>query len=1381
MSAANKHQTSWWIVVLSVLLISSTLTSSLAYYIFVLPLLAISVIIAVPGGTLWLTWRNEGKLLVESGGTSGKEGRFRGSGSARRRTAPPLYFTSPAAWAMTQTKASWESSTTDRPTLFPDAPPFLAAAIQDLLSFITRDFIVKWYSSMSDSPVFPNAVEQTISETLVSVANRVSEVDWSDVLVGRILPLLTSHLDTFPAAEQALRRQDLLPESDELDLFLASRYSAELKSGKLHQAVDVASPNSRPAEEAWLRSLFGKILPLILPEREMESPAVAIMVREIVACAVMLPVFDMLGDPDFWNRIIDDKAGNAIRDQKMVNQFREALDKQAPSIPSPTSRVSSGSNLPSQDTGLRRTETISVRTGQRQFDAWLKGIGKTKNLADAKRLRSDLTGQIRKAKGMTEGRTPEEIVEGVKIAQWNDYIDRLQTAKRKIDQRIEELGGTSGETRRAQAATIYDSKLTSVFRLRDILRDPTSLSYFMEFEERRKSSERVQFWLLVEGLKDPLEEQVDETILGSRTAVPLLSTDAIDDLRLIWESYLSRDPFKSSSSHLNTIRSFVEQIVPDSFPLQELRRVRYAIFAIQTEVLETMEEEEFPSFVASDLYFKAIANLQLPSASESPLTVTPSEALPSTLSHGRRRSLSNPIRTSRQSSIPLPTESRQARTPSPAPHIQLAPTKALSSIRTETLPPQVTFKDPFDSPKVRRTGSENGHDLHTSRKTSSGSLDTQNSTSSGAISRKGGAVGLSDSLEFLMTSPTPETQERSPLFDEVLPEQSAEPDDSGEPSPNSEDDYIRVETIEAIQDALNSILETNAKTPTLPQRQLSSNGSPQEQKSLTGKTRRTLPPPRHPSLSSFPASNPSTSHSSPTSTSLSSPVRPPPNRTVSSSSAPLSTRRQKAVFEDAESLDDLELDQGEADFDPQSIKLAAPGDLNLPAEIRRLAASLEKLKNQESVVGALIRKAELTGNASELKLLVKSQDSLRREIRAATFQKDQYENQEAENKLTPTGTRVIIPGTTVGQAEGQNFQLYLVEVHQVNGDGSFRSGWIVTRRYSEFASLYSKLKDKFVPARYLDFPSKRIVTSYSKEFIEQRRIGLERYLQALIKIPVICRSQELRAFLSQQTISLPKSDPSPRIPAGLNINLNHGFIRTFYRSVTSGIDDVLGTSTTSMMDTIVERLSQQAAVGVIQAEDLVEQTMSDTYNAVSNSRIGEEGLTYFTAPICDLFVTVFELREKNNWLRRQAILIVLQQVLGGAIERKFRDSVKMLLAPTQLVGYIASLKAGLWPDGQLKPKTPPRTAEEKLATKESANRKLSALMPDVAANLIGRHNARNGARTLFAILQNKRLLKHLIFSIVDEVVAVVFPEITPRSSSATPSSTLATPRPLFVS
>ena len=53
---------------------------------------------------------------------------------------------------------------------------------------------------------------------------------------------------------------------------------------------------------------------------------------------------------------------------------------------------------------------------------------------------------------------------------------------------------------------------------------------------------------------------------------------------------------------------------------------------------------------------------------------------------------------------------------------------------------------------------------------------------------------------------------------------------------------------------------------------------------------------------------------------------------------------------------------------------------------------------------------------------------------------------------------------------------------------------------------------------------------------------------------------------------------------------------------------------------------------------------------------GESGLGSFTAPICDLFIEIFDLQE-NNWLRRQAIVILLQQVLGGTVERYVQDGV----------------------------------------------------------------------------------------------------------------------------
>jgi sorting nexin-25 len=46
----------------------------------------------------------------------------------------------------------------------------------------------------------------------------------------------------------------------------------------------------------------------------------------------------------------------------------------------------------------------------------------------------------------------------------------------------------------------------------------------------------------------------------------------------------------------------------------------------------------------------------------------------------------------------------------------------------------------------------------------------------------------------------------------------------------------------------------------------------------------------------------------------------------------------------------------------------------------------------------------------------------------------------------------------------------------------------------------------------------------------------------------------------------------------------------------------------------------------------------------------ESGSTVFTAPICDLFIEMFDLDE-SNWLRRQAVVVILQQFLGSTIER----------------------------------------------------------------------------------------------------------------------------------
>jgi sorting nexin-25 len=67
--------------------------------------------------------------------------------------------------------------------------------------------------------------------------------------------------------------------------------------------------------------------------------------------------------------------------------------------------------------------------------------------------------------------------------------------------------------------------------------------------------------------------------------------------------------------------------------------------------------------------------------------------------------------------------------------------------------------------------------------------------------------------------------------------------------------------------------------------------------------------------------------------------------------------------------------------------------------------------------------------------------------------------------------------------------------------------------------------------------------------------------------------------------------------------------------------------------------------------------------------------------------------------------------LAHEVTRKIRDHFKILLSESRVLSYITLLRENLWPSGKLKPMELPRSAEEKIRTRDEANRKLSFLVP----------------------------------------------------------------------
>jgi sorting nexin-25 len=177
-------------------------------------------------------------------------------------------------------------------------------ALDRLLDLIQRHFILPWYSRISPSPAFPKGTDTLIRHVIANLVTQGEHVDWSSLLVSRIVPIVRDHLQHYRSVE---------------NLASDSRTALPLPLPiKAHPALSTPDHSSAsgtpPLVEAHLRSQLALLMGRLLPEAD-RSEVVKLLVREIVLGAVLLPVYEMLCDPDFWNRQIDDRGGRYLHEQ----------------------------------------------------------------------------------------------------------------------------------------------------------------------------------------------------------------------------------------------------------------------------------------------------------------------------------------------------------------------------------------------------------------------------------------------------------------------------------------------------------------------------------------------------------------------------------------------------------------------------------------------------------------------------------------------------------------------------------------------------------------------------------------------------------------------------------------------------------------------------------------------------------------------------------------------------------------------------------------------------------------------------------------------------------------------------------------------------------
>ncbi|KAH0536186.1 hypothetical protein FGG08_006925 [Glutinoglossum americanum] len=1136
-----------------------------------------------------------------------------------------LAFVAPDIW-QAEVAALDEVAVYNHSPLYPDST-IISNALDDLLDLILRDFVEEWYCNISRDLSFANEVDRTIRTAIERLRDRLFAIDIVEIAISRLVPTITDHLKDFYEAERAVRGKNLnrnVTESEELDLAIAAKY----REGKLHPAASLSFSDTKLVQQEHLRKIAERLLPELLPEKEIKSRAVGILVREIVACAVLFPVMQMLSDPDTWNQLMEAYGRSMLQDRKTVRKLRAALDEHA--SPMPKSK---------RATPFLR---LAPNDNERKFERFIRSIRLCNNLSDARRFRSEVSSQLKR-----ESRVP---------GQDQIYIRRLETGKRILDQKVAflEAGGSPSISKNHALIVPIKGSFSRLENttLTEVLRDASGLSYFMEYMDRKHLMTLVQFWIVVDGFRNPLEDDIGE---GEEllTAPPTWTESDRADLAQISEAYLSKPELKVPERSRESVKSFLKA-GRDGTPLQ-YQKARGAILRAQSAALEEMQAHHFPNFKTSDLFYKYLTSDE---ASARAASTVPSET------HLHQQYSRGPVlgQSAYQNTLNWP-------------------------------PSGVNSK----SDDLRRAAAS--------------SVDLKHSAEV--------ADGIAPARRSFDTSPS------TPLFDDdydVDPLSRSRQSIDTDPGLGDQGPDSRV--VEAMEAALNDIMED---APNLEDSRGSLLGhspegsiiSPHDNDSTRSSLDITrLDPNGHgdrekakPSISSLGLVNTS-------------------GRIGVFSDDDLFPDEQKFIQDEHEDPEGDEEEKGQED----EIHEAAPGDLGLVEAISGLNSDIERLATQESVIDSLTRKAELTNNTAELRILRKSKSSLQREIRRKEMQRQQYIIQESDNSLYGRST-VKIKSIMVGNEDGREYALYVIEVHRKAGEQMPAATWAIARRYSEFHDLHQRLRAKYPSVRQLDFPRRRVVMKLQRDFLHKRRVALEKYLTELLLVPEVCRSRDLRSFLSQQTIA------PPSIQDGDAQEERRDIITRLYNTVADGMEDILGNIpvldqlSVAGQNLISAAANQLTTLPTAISEDPLTAAEAEAeLNAFENRE-----LEPFVKPICDIFLETFELNRGNNWLRGRAVVVILHQLLGGTIERKVRENAKALVQEEPVAKYINLLKESMWPDGKVRREAKVRTTNEKVKSRTEASLMLATLIPDVAASVVGRANAQAASRRIFATLNNPRL------------------------------------------
>ncbi|XP_028146274.2 sorting nexin-13 isoform X1 [Diabrotica virgifera virgifera] len=381
-------------------------------------------------------------------------------------------------------------------------------------------------------------------------------------------------------------------------------------------------------------------------------------------------------------------------------------------------------------------------------------------------------------------------------------------------------------------------------------------------------------------------------------------------------------------------------------------------------------------------------------------------------------------------------------------------------------------------------------------------------------------------------------------------------------------------------------------------------------------------------------------------------------------------------------------------------------------------------------------------NESEIKPLNSSQEN-----KSPTNETGAIKEKKVDEKALASGNfniTINIIETGIVCEKGKTFGIYAMRVSQ-SYDTGYQEEWHIYRRYSDFHDLYCKVKEKFPDLSKLSFPGKKTFHNMDRAVLERRMKMLGSYMNELCQTNLIFAHHGLKdllmTFVEQGDYDKANGGPISTTIDNLVNPLKSGMktIKNMPEQLINTVDEVVG-GLSKVFHPKPVRFPEACKVGAS-----IEETDDNIPLRIMLLLMDE----------------VFDLKSRNQWLRRRIVTLLRQIVrtmFGDIVNRRILEYVSFITSPKNVAQYLYIFKHSFWPNGMRNDRRAERDEGIKSRTRVAAKIALISCLSDELKHIIGSETTRRGLLTIFDLFQRPILNRRLLYVLLEGILSTLFPE-----------------------